>query len=101
MNAADYKELVNTIFEGLIGLFGLILAGWLINGHPGDTVIVAFANTIAVSILVFFFGQRGQVKAVNGNIAALANIAGQMFANNPTAVPAAAPSSPTPSTPTA
>ena len=74
----DWKELVNSFFEGTLSLVVVLGAGLMINNHPDSTTVVGVAAGAGMAVLTFWFGQRGQVKAVNGNITALANIARQM-----------------------
>lgn len=79
MTASDYKELLNTFFEGLISLVTVLGAGWMISTNPNNSTVVGLASGVLLSVVTFWFSQRGQVKAVNGNIQALANIASQML----------------------
>lgn len=80
MNASDLKELINTIFEGLISLVVIAGSGYMITSHPDSTAVVGVASGAGLAVVTFWFGQRATTKAVNGNITALANIAGQMVA---------------------
>lgn len=78
MTAADLKEIINTTFEGLISLVTVVGSGFMIASHPDTTSVVSVATGAGMAVIIFWFGQRGQVKAVNGNISAMADIARQM-----------------------
>jgi hypothetical protein len=82
VTAADAKELINTTFEGLISLVTVVGSGLMIEAHPESTSVVSVATGALMAVIIFWFGQRGQVKAVNGNISAMADIARNMVASN-------------------
>lgn len=87
MNASDLKEIINTVFEGLISLAVIVGAGLMVAYNPSNTTVVGAASASGMAVITFWFGQRGQVKAVNGNITALANIASQMVRDRVTTPP--------------
>lgn len=72
------KEDINAIFEGVISLLTIGGAFYLVNTHPGDSAVVGVAAGMASAVITFWFGQRQTTKAVNGNIQAMADIAGQI-----------------------
>lgn len=79
MNDADRtKELIQSVFEGLIGLAVVIGAGYVVSTHPDSTALVGLAGTFGGMVLSFYYGQRGNQKVLDGNMSALTSIASQV-----------------------
>lgn len=50
----------------------------MISSHPDNTAIIGLAAGGVSAVIVFWFGQRGTTKAINSNITAMSDIAGQV-----------------------
>lgn len=81
MTPEGLKEIINTLFEGVISLTVIGGAGYIAATHSDSVALVGLASTAGIAVITFWFGQRATTKAVNGNITALANIAGQMVSS--------------------
>lgn len=78
MNSEGIKEIINTLFEGLISLVVVVGAGYIAVSHPDSIALIGLASGAGMAVITFWFGQRAQAKALNGNITALSTIASQM-----------------------
>jgi hypothetical protein len=77
MQNDDLKEVINTIFEGIISLVVVVGAGIMLFNKP-DPAIIGLCGAASSAVLVFWFGQRGTAKATDGTITALSKLSSQI-----------------------